>query len=252
MQHHSLFDKDAPVEHRLQKILAANGFGSRRECEELIEQGRVEIDGRIAALGCKGDLSRNEIKVDGQRLKKTKPVYIALFKPKGFLCTNRDQQGRQRAVDLVPSTLGHLFPIGRLDMDSEGLLLLTNDGALSEHLTHPRYGVPKVYRVLAAGEVTQETVAQLRKGEYLADGFAKAENVAVKGHHKHSTVLEMTLTEGMNREVRRLFARNGHKVLMLLRTAVGPVKLGKLLPGEWRHLTKPEVEQLYAAGKVHS
>lgn len=246
-QNHSLFKKDDSADgHRLQKILAANGFGSRRECEALIEQGRVEIDGQTARLGSKGNLLRNEIKVDGQRLKQTKPVYLALFKPKGFLCTNRDQQGRQRALDLVPPSLGHLFLVGRLDRDSEGLILLTNDGAFSEHITHPRYGVPKVYRVLAAGDVTQETVAQLRKGVYLADGFAKAENVVIKGHHKQSTILEMTLTEGMNREIRRLLAKLGHKVLMLLRVAVGPVKLGKLAPGEWRHLSKQEIEQLYA------
>ncbi len=232
--------------HRLQKILAAAGFGSRRQCEELIEQGRVEVDGQIAQLGTKADLGRNEIRVDGERLKvASRPTYIALFKPKGVLCTNSDQQGRVRVIDLIPPSLGRLFPIGRLDMDSEGLLLLTNDGALSERLTHPRYGVAKVYRVQVAGEVLPETVAQMRKGVYLAEGFARVADLHIKGRYKQSTILDMTLTEGKNREVRRLFARMDHKVMSLIRIEVGPIKLGKLTPGEWRHLTPQEVRELY-------
>jgi len=245
----SLFEKELPGEHRLQKVLASAGFGSRRQCEELIEQGRVEVDGTVAKLGSKVDPLRTEIKVDGERLKSAKPVYLALFKPKGYLCTDSDQQGRARAIELVPDSFGRLFLIGRLDKDSEGLILLTNDGALSERLTHPKYGVPKVYRVQVAGELTEAGVRQLREGVHLAEGFAKVENVVIKGRHKQSTILEMTLTEGMNREVRRLLARIGHKVLALVRIAVGPVKLGKLTPGEWRKLTQTEVERLYAAGK---
>ncbi|MCL2711066.1 MAG: rRNA pseudouridine synthase [Planctomycetaceae bacterium] len=245
----SLFEKEMPGEHRLQKILASAGFGSRRQCEELIEQGRVEVDGTVVKLGSKVDPLHAEIKVDGERLKSAKPVYLALFKPKGYLCTDSDQQGRARAIELVPETFGRLFLIGRLDKDSEGLILLTNDGALSERLTHPKYGVPKVYRVQVAGELTEESARQLREGVHLAEGFAKAENVVIKGRYKQSTILEMTLTEGMNREVRRLLARIGHKVLALVRIAVGPVKLGKMTLGEWRKLTQTEVERLYAAGR---
>jgi 23S rRNA pseudouridine2605 synthase len=245
----SLFEQESGEGHRLQKILAAAGFGSRRQCEELIEQGRVEVNGSVARLGCKVDPAQCEIKVDGERLKKAKPVYLALFKPKGYLCTDRDQQGRARTIDLVPKTFGRLFLIGRLDRDSEGLILLTNDGALSERLTHPKYGVSKVYRVQAAGELTLDSVNQLRQGMYLAEGFAKVSGAVIKGRHKQSTIIDVTLSEGMNREVRRLFARLGHKVLTLIRIAVGPVKLGKLTPGEWRHLTKHEVDQLYAAGQ---
>ena len=245
----SLFQKEVPGEHRLQKILASAGFGSRRQCEELIEQGRVEVNGQVAKLGGKAVLGSTEIKVDGERLKSTKPVYLALFKPKGYLCTNADQQGRARAMDLIPKTFGRLFLIGRLDKDSEGLILLTNDGALSERLTHPKYAVPKVYRVQVAGELTETGVRQLREGVHLAEGFAKAAHVVIKGRHKQSTILDMTLTEGMNREVRRLLARIGHKVLTLVRIAVGPVKLGKMVPGEWRKLTQAEVERLYTAGK---
>jgi len=245
----SLFEKELPGEHRLQKILASAGFGSRRQCEELIEQGRVEVDGTVVKLGSKVDPLRAEIKVDGERLKSAKPVYLALFKPKGYLCTDSDQQGRARAIELVPETFGRLFLIGRLDKDSEGLILLTNDGALSERLTHPKYGVPKIYRVQVAGELTEAGIRQLREGVHLAEGFAKVEHVVIKGRHKQSTILEMTLTEGMNREVRRLLARIGHKVLALVRVAVGPVKLGKLTPGEWRKLAPTEVERLYAAGR---
>ena len=212
----SLFEKESPGAHRLQKILASAGFGSRRQCEELIEQGRVEVNGEIAQLGCKADLIHAEIRVDGERLKSAKPVYLALFKPRGYLCTDSDQQGRARAIELIPPSFGRLFLIGRLDKDSEGLILLTNDGALSERLTHPKYGVPKVYRVQVAGELTEAEVRQLREGVHLAEGFAKAANVVIKGRHKQSTILEMTLTEGMNREVRRLLARIGHKVLSLM------------------------------------
>jgi len=237
------------AEHRLQKILASAGFGSRRQCEELIEQGRVEVNGAVARLGCKVDPVHAEIKVDGERLKSAKPVYLALFKPKGYLCTDHDQQGRARTIELIPDSFGRLFLIGRLDKESEGLILLTNDGALSERLTHPKYGVPKVYRVQVAGELTEEGVRQLREGVHLAEGFAKAANIVIKGRYKQSTILEMTLKEGMNREVRRLLARIGHKVLTLIRVAVGPVKLGKMTPGEWRKLTPSEVERLYATGR---
>ncbi|MDR2116368.1 MAG: rRNA pseudouridine synthase [Planctomycetaceae bacterium] len=229
----------------MQKILAVAGFGSRRQCEELIEQGRVEVDGSVALLGCKVDPVRSEIKVDGERLKKSKPVYLALFKPKGYLCTNHDQQGRAKTLDLIPKTFGRLFLIGRLDMDSEGLILLTNDGALSERLTHPKYGVSKVYRVQVAGEVTQDSLNRLRQGMYFAEGFAKVSGAVIKRQHKQSTILDITLAEGKNREVRRLFARLGHKVLTLIRIAVGPVKIGKLTPAEWRHLTRQEIDQLY-------
>jgi 23S rRNA pseudouridine2605 synthase len=245
----SIFERESPGEHRLQKILAAAGFGSRRQCEEFIEQGRVEVNGTVAKLGTKVDPMHAEIKVDGERLKSAKPVYLALFKPKGYLCTHADQQGRARTIDLIPPSFGRLFLIGRLDKESEGLILLTNDGALSERLTHPRYGVPKIYRVQVAGELTDAGVRQLREGVHLAEGFAKVENVIIKGRHKQSTILEMTLTEGMNREVRRLLARIGHKVLTLIRVAVGPVKLGKMTPGEWRKLTQSEIDRLYAAGK---
>ncbi|MCL2742264.1 MAG: rRNA pseudouridine synthase [Planctomycetaceae bacterium] len=226
---------------RLQKILAAAGFGSRRQCEELLLQGRVEVNGNVVPLGTKVHPDTDEIKVDGERLKHSKRVYLALYKPKGYLCTDRDQQGRQRTIDLIPEKFGRLFLIGRLDKDSEGLILATNDGEFSQKLTHPKFGVPKVYRVQVAGEVTYETVKKLKEGVYLSDGFAKAADCVIKGQHKQSTILDLTLTEGMNREVRRLLAKLGHKVQTLFRIAVGPIRLGKLAPGEWRLLSKNEI-----------
>ena len=237
--------------HRLQKILAAAGFGSRRQCEELIEQGRVDIDGKtVTALGTKVFPGRQEIRVDGEALPKMRPVYIALNKPKGFLCTNRDQQGRKRAIDIIPEQYGRLFPVGRLDQNSEGLLIMTNDGALAQRLTHPSYEVAKKYKVQVAGLVEPELIRDLKKGIHLAEAVVQADEVVLKSCHKQSSILEITLREGKNREIRRMLARVGHKVMQLQRIAVGPIRLGKMLPGEFRLLTKPEVEKLYQAAAL--
>jgi len=234
--------------HRLQKVLAAAGFGSRRECEELITTGRVEVDHQtVTELGLRVFPMTQEIRVDGELLKKTRPVYIALYKPKGYVCTNRDPDHRPRAIDLVPEKLGRLFSIGRLDLESEGLLLMTNDGTLTEQLTHPKYEVPKCYHVQVAGLVEPSIIIQLKKGVWFSEGHAKASNVIIKGTHKNSSILEIELKEGKNREIRRLLARLGHKVLSLQRVAVGSVKLGKLRPGEYRTLMSHEVDALYAA-----
>ena len=234
--------------HRLQKVLAAAGFGSRRECEELITTGRVEVDRQtVTELGTRVFPMTQEIRVDGELLKKTQPIYVALYKPKGYVCTNDDPERRPRAVDLIPEKMGRLFSIGRLDLESEGLLLMTNDGALSERLTHPKYEVPKRYRVQVAGLVEPPIIAQLKKGVYFAEGHAKASNVTIKGTHKNSSILEIELKEGKKREIRRLLARLGHKVMALQRVAVGSIPLGKLLPGEYRILTSAEVDGLYAA-----
>ena len=239
----------APTEgHRLQKVLAAAGFGSRRECEELITTGRVEVDHQtVTELGTRVFPMMQEIRVDGELLKKTRPVYVALYKPNGYVCTNDDPERRPRAIDLIPEKMGRLFSIGRLDLESEGLLLMTNDGALSERLTHPKYEVPKRYRVQVAGLVAPSIIAQLKKGVYFAEGHAKASNVTIKGTHKNSSILEIELKEGKNREIRRLLARLGHKVMALQRVAVGSIPLGKLMPGEYRVLTAAEVDSLYAA-----
>ncbi len=237
--------------HRVQKILAAAGYGSRRECEELIAAGRVEIDGKIVTeLGVRADPLTQKIRVDGESLPKTRPVYLAVNKPKGYLCTHRDQQGRRRVIDLIPAQFGRVFPVGRLDQYSEGLILLTNDGAFAEKLAHPRFEVPKRYQVLVAGEVEPDLARRLQKGIHIAEGVVQADEVKIKSRHALSSVLEIVLREGKNREIRRMLARIGHKVLTLRRIAIGPVKLANLAPGEYRLLTKQEVAALYNSGSA--
>ncbi|MBO7726293.1 MAG: rRNA pseudouridine synthase [Thermoguttaceae bacterium] len=244
-------NRAAPQGHRVQKILAAAGYGSRRECEELIATGRVEIDGKIVTeLGVRADPAVQRIRVDGEALPKTRPVYLAVNKPKGYLCTHRDQQGRRRVIDLVPDRFGRVFPIGRLDQYSEGLILLTNDGAFAEQLAHPRFEVPKRYQVQVAGEVETDLPRRLQKGIHIAEGVVQADEVKIKSRHALSSVLEIVLREGKNREIRRMLARIGHKVLTLRRIAIGSVKLGSMAPGEYRLLTKQEVASLYSAGKA--
>jgi 23S rRNA pseudouridine2605 synthase len=233
-----------PRLERLHKVLASRGLGSRRQCEALIEAGRVEVDGRVVTeLGTKVAPHGQEIRVDSEPLPRTTLVYYMINKPDGVVSTNRDPAGRPRVVDLVPHD-EHLFAVGRLDLHSEGLILVTNDGELANLLTHPRYEVEKVYRVQVAGEPTPEALSQLRQGVRLAEGFARAKRVVVRSRHKHSTILEITLAEGRNREVRRLLARIGHKVQRLKRIAVGPLRLGELPPGEFRPLRGDEVRAL--------
>jgi 23S rRNA pseudouridine2605 synthase len=235
---------------RLQKVLAAAGHGSRRQCEELITTGRVEVDRQVVMeLGTRVDTAKQEIRVDGEVVSMGRRQYFAVNKPIGVVSTNRDPAGRPRVIDLVPSGGARLFPIGRLDLNSEGLILVTNDGELANRLTHPRFEVAKTYLVQVAGVPTPEILERLQRGVHLAEGFARAEEVRVQSRHKESAVLEMVLREGRNREVRRLLARVGHKVLRLTRTAVGPIRLGRLPPGAVRRLTTVEVAALRQASR---
>jgi 23S rRNA pseudouridine2605 synthase len=229
----------------LQKVLAAAGIGSRRQCEELIRTGRIEVDGRVTAeLGVRVDPFQQEIRVDGQAIPRPSRVYYAVNKPAGVVTTNNDPSGRPRVVDLIPGDRNRLFPVGRLDLYSEGLILVTNDGELANRLTHPRFGITKTYRVEVAGDPGEEVLGKLRRGVHLAEGVAKVDRLVIKHRRGKSTVLEMDLSEGKNREIRRVLARVGHKVLRLLRIAVGPVRLGRLAPGEHRRLTREEVDAL--------
>lgn len=234
-------------EQRINKVLAAAGLGSRRLVDELIEQGRVEIDGKvIQQVGVKIDPDAVTISVDGEPLKRHRPIYFALHKPEGVLCTNRDPQGRARVVDMVPNQ-ARLFPVGRLDAASTGLILLTNDGELSQRLTHPKHGVPKRYAVVVAGQVELDSLKRLQRGIYLAEGRAKVDQAKLKRVRKGSSEVEITLSEGKNREIRRVLARLGHKVVSLKRIAIGPLKLGELPEGAYRPLSSNEVSALYAA-----
>ncbi|MGD0898309.1 MAG: pseudouridine synthase, partial [Thermoguttaceae bacterium] len=204
-----------------------------------------EVDRKVVAqLGTRVDPARQEVRVDGQSLAAGRRFYYAVHKPKGVVSTNWDPSGRPRVVDLVPARGGRLFAIGRLDLTSEGLILVTNDGDLANRLTHPRYGVSKTYRVQVAGRPSREVLEGLCRGVRLAEGWARAEQVEICSHQKESTWLEMVLREGRNREIRRLLARVGHKVLRLVRTAVGPIQLGRLPPGASRPLGPEEVRQL--------
>ncbi len=236
-------DEDAPG--RLQKVLAAAGLGSRRQCEELITTGRVEIDRQVVTeLGTRVDPFSQEIRVDGMILPQQKREYYALHKPKGFVTTSRDPSGRPRVIDLIPSEGKHLFAVGRLDMSSEGLILVTNDGDWAERITHPRYGVEKIYRVTVSGEPERSTLAQLERGVYLAEGLAKVKKVIFKKRVKNQSILEMILDEGKNREIRRVLAKVGHKVQRLVRIAVGPIRLGDMPLGAYRPLTKDEIQSV--------
>ncbi len=240
--------EEAEEGDRLQKVLAAAGVASRRECEQLILEGRVEVDRKVVTeLGTRVDPQKQEIRVDGEALHRQKLVYYAINKPEGVISTARDPAGRMRVTDLMPPNAPRVFCVGRLDITSEGLILVTNDGELANGLTHPRHGIEKIYHVQVAGQVEPSVLAQLHKGIHLAEGFAHAKHVRIKSKRKKSTVLEMVLDEGRNREVRRLLARVGHKVQRLRRIAVGPVRLADLPSGAVRPLTPKEIQALKQA-----
>ncbi len=234
----------SPHAERLQKVLAAAGVGSRRDCEVLILEGRVEVDGEVVtALGTKVDPDVQAIRVDGEPIKQKRRVYYVLNKPMGVVTTNFDPAGRTRVVDLVPDK-DRVFPVGRLDRASEGLIIVTNDGELSFRLTHPKFGVEKEYLVRIAGMLEEGELEKLRRGIHLSDGLARVVSLRILGSHKQSTDLEIILREGKNREIRRILAKVGHKVLSLKRVAIGSLRLGELAPGEMRRLSETEVRSL--------
>lgn len=229
---------------RLNRFLAHAGVGSRRQCETLILAGRVTIDGQVTReLGTRVT-PEQAVCVDGQPVRPERPVYWLLHKPRGYLCTNRDPAGRPRAVDLVPHIPQRVYTVGRLDEASEGLLLLTNDGDLAFRLMHPRFGVEKTYLVQVAGHPTPEDVRQLLKGIWLSDGHVRARHAKKIKTQGDSTWLRIVLSEGRNREIRRMLARMGHKVMRLRRVALGPVQLGGLAPGKARPLTERDLAAL--------
>ncbi len=230
---------------RLQKVLAHAGLGSRRACEEFILKGRVTVDGKVVReLGTKVDPRRCKIAVDGEVVRVEPHAYYAVFKPKGYVSTNNDPAGRPRVVDLLPEIPQRVYTVGRLDEMSIGLILLMNDGNLAHKLAHPKYGVEKLYRVVVAGSPPREVLDQLTEGIWLAEGKVRAKKVRAVGKRGDSTILEMVLSEGKNREVRRMLAKLGHKVMSLTRIAVGPVTIKGLTAGQWRPLTSREVEML--------
>lgn len=227
---------------RLQRLLAGAGYGSRRSCEELIVQGRVTLNGSVATLGDRADPLEDEVRVDGLEVNLDPNVkYYAFHKPAGVVTTMRDPQGRPDISAFVPEEGPRIFPVGRLDRDTEGLLLLTNDGDLANALTHPRFGVEKEYLAEVEGVPTPKHVGQLRRGVELEDGHARAKSALVAGRSGDRGAVRLVMTEGRKREVRRLLAAVGLPVTRLVRVRVGAVRLGGLPPGERRELTHDEV-----------
>ena len=244
--------QDEPHLERLNKYLAHAGVGSRRRCDALIAAGRVSVDGRpVRDLGTRVGPGQR-VSVDGDPIHAERHVYWLVNKPRGYLCTNHDPSRRPVVLDLVPHITQRVYTVGRLDETSEGLLLLTNDGDLANRLMHPRYGVEKTYLVRVAGGPTKEDMQQLLKGVWLSDGHVKAQRVKRLKAEGGSTWLRITLSEGKNREIRRMLARLEHKVLRLQRVALGPVKLGELPRGKSRKLTAAEVAELRAAAEQAS
>ncbi len=235
-------DPSEPGE-RLQKILAQAGLGSRRACEELIAAGRVRVNGARASLGDRADPETDAIEVDGAAIGVRQGlVHYLLNKPTGVVTTADDPQGRPTVVDLVPAD-PRVYPVGRLDADTEGLLLLTNDGELAHRLTHPSFGVHKEYLAEVEGTPSRGAVRRLREGVELEDGVTAPAKVSLVDPH----TLRITIHEGRNRQVRRMCAAVGHPVRRLVRTRIGPLAERRLAPGEWRALTQAEVRALERA-----
>ncbi len=234
---------------RLQKILAAAGLGSRRRCEELIGAGRVEVDGEVVhRFGARVDPARQIIRVDGRRIPARQDlVYLALNKPPGVLSTMSDPRGRPTVAEFVGNRPERLFHVGRLDYDTEGLLLLTNDGELAHRLSHPKYGIRKTYLADVDGPVPRDLGRRLQAGVKLDDGVVSADRFRMVEKAGSRCLVEVTLHEGRKHVVRRLLAEVGHPVRRLVRTSIGPVRLGSLRPGAVRALSAAEIGELYWA-----
>ena len=234
------------MEERLQKILSRAGVSSRRAAEKMIAEGRISVNRTVVVEpGTKADPGKDEIRLDGRLISlETERIYLMLHKPKGYVTTLSDPQGRPIVTDLLNGVAARVYPVGRLDYDSEGLLILTNDGEFAQRLQHPRYGIPKTYRVKVEGHLLKGELKALENGIDLPDGrFAPAE-VQLEKTNPGSTWLTLTLTDGRNRVIRRAFDSLGHPVARLVRVAVADITLASLREGAWRLLTSREVERL--------
>ncbi|MEW6458501.1 MAG: pseudouridine synthase [Bacillota bacterium] len=230
---------------RLQKYLAEAGIASRRAGEELILAGRVRVNGEVVyELGTTVDSSRDRVEVDGQEIRPEPKIYVLLYKPRGYVTTARDPQGRRKVTDLVAGAGGRVFPVGRLDYDSEGLLLLTNDGELAYRLTHPRFHVPKTYHVVLDRSPGPAALRAIARGVELDDGLTAPAGVRLVRRDGGEALVEMTIHEGRKRQVRRMWAALGFEVQRLKRVRMAGLELGGLEPGRWRHLRTTEVREL--------
>ncbi len=251
-------EPSSPTAMRLHKFLASTGAGSRRECETFIEQGRVSVNGKVVAKqGVKVEPGKDLVTLDGERVSAEEKVYYLLNKPPGYICTNSDERGRPRSVDLIRDGKHRVYTVGRLDADSTGLILLTNDGDIANVVCHPRYRIEKTYQVVVRGDVTREQLTEVEAGVWLSEGRSSPARVRPVGRNprRNETMLEITLYEGRNREVRRVFARVGLPVRRLTRTRIGPLELSTLPLGHYVRLPEEalgfvrEAEKLYLANK---
>ncbi len=241
------------AEERLQKLIARSGYCSRRHAEELIREGRVTVNGRVARLGDTADPERDHVKIDGRRLRPPEPLrYVLLYKPAGVVTTCEDPEGRTTVVDLVrPRVKERVYPVGRLDYHSEGLILLTNDGELAEKVGHPRYGLVREYLVKVRGDLDEKALRRLRRGTRIEGRHVRplsVERVAVT-KRAGNTWWRVRVGEGRTHEVRELFFRAGHRVQRLKRVAIGPLRDDALAPGEFRELAREEVAALRRAAR---
>lgn len=231
---------------RLQKYMADCGVASRRACESIIESGRVLVNGSPASLGQSVDPDKDKVTLDGKLLSmQKKHIVVMLYKPRGVVSTSEDEKGRKTVQEYVKDLPYRLYNVGRLDLNSEGLLLLTNDGELANQLMHPRYGVSKTYRVVCDGTLSAGEIALLTNGVELEDGLtAPAKVTNIRRSTTGGTAFSITIHEGRNRQIRRMLEAIGHKTLRLKREAYGPLQLGSMKPGEWRILNEPELDAL--------
>lgn len=239
---------------RLQKILSQAGVASRRAAERLIAEGRVTVNGRtVREMGTKADIAVDDIRVDGRRIKKIERLrYILLYKPAGYVTTRSDPQRRRTVMDLLHAVREYVYPVGRLDYDTEGLLLLTNDGDLAATLTHPRHGVERTYEARVAGMPDDEAIEQLRRGVPLDGRRTQPADVVLlnRGRRDREGILRITIREGRNRQVRRMCEAVGHPVDTLKRVRIGPLTDRRLKPGEWRELRPDEIAALKKTSEV--
>jgi len=239
------------MQERLQKIIASAGIASRRHAEKMIVDGRVTVNHvLVRQLGAKADIEKDEIRVDDKLIfHEVSKIYLMLNKPKGYVTTLNDPQNRPIVTDLLSGVSERVFPVGRLDYDSEGLLLMTNDGDFSQKLQHPRFSIPKTYEVKIDGKLTDRDLQSLIKGIRLEDGKFRPDHVKITRKSPKTTWYTLTISEGRNRLIRRGFGTFGHSVIRLIRVAVSDLKVGNLETGAYRHLTKEEVKKLLSLSK---